>query len=203
MTNPGPFASPFKPPRTSFELAIALLNTWDLLADPPELLRGPEHLERFLQWSERSAGRVPFAADVARVIAARDILRQALEAWTEAEAVALLNELAMESGTKRQLRWLDDHWQFTYLDPDGDPCRALIGEAAEGALEAMRDGDWDRLGICEGDPCRCVYVDRTKNRSRRYCCELCTNRTMQARHRERRRARRPAINPNPKEVPRG
>jgi predicted RNA-binding Zn ribbon-like protein len=181
--------SPFPSPRTSLELAIALLNTWDLLADPPELLRSPETLRRFLEWAGRPTTRPLEASDVDRAIAARSVLRQAIDAPPD-ESVELLNTLALESGTARQLRRVDDDWQFVHVPRDGDPCSALIGEAAVGALEAIRDGDWERLDMCAGDPCRCVYVDRTKNRSRRYCCQLCTNRTMQARHRRRQRAAR-------------
>jgi predicted RNA-binding Zn ribbon-like protein len=59
-------------------------------------------------------------------------------------------------------------------------------------LEAIRDDGWDRFGICAGAPCCCVFVDRSKNRSRRFCSDLCADRVAQALHRERRRAKRPA-----------
>jgi len=55
-------------------------------------------------------------------------------------------------------------------------------------LEAIRDDGWERFGICDAAPCCCVYVDRSKNRRRRYCSQLCTDRAAQAAYRSRRRA---------------
>jgi predicted RNA-binding Zn ribbon-like protein len=46
-----------------------------------------------------------------------------------------------------------------------------------------------RLGTCGADPCTGAFVDRTKNRSKRYCCELCADRAAQRDYRARRRAR--------------
>jgi predicted RNA-binding Zn ribbon-like protein len=180
--------SVFSPPRTSLELAVALMNTWNLLAHPPELLRDPESLHRFLDWAGRPTDRPLSQVDLNRVMAARAVLRLALEAPNADQAVGLLNALAIQAGTVPQLRKVNRGWQFVFVTRDLDPSSALIGEAAQGSLDAIRDGDWELLGVCAGDPCRCVYVDRTKNRSRRYCCQLCTNRTTQARHRKRQRA---------------
>jgi predicted RNA-binding Zn ribbon-like protein len=190
MTAPFFPAAVAEPPETSFDLAIALLNTWDLLAHPPELLRGPESLHRFLTWAGRPVPAPLTADDVARVVAARAVLRQAVEAPNADLAVGLLNALAIESSSARQLTKTDGAWRFAYVGRGSDPCAALIGEAAEGALEAIRDGLWERVGVCAGDPCRCLFVDRTTNRRRRFCCQLCTNRTTQARYRERQKEAR-------------
>ena len=42
-----------------------------------------------------------------------------------------------------------------------------------------------RLGICASDPCRCAYVDRTRGRTRRYCCTLCNDRAAARAYRRR------------------
>ena len=60
-------------------------------------------------------------------------------------------------------------------------------------LEAIRAHGWDRFGICDALPCRCVFVDRSRNRSRRYCCDLCADRATQAAARARRRGDSPPI----------
>jgi predicted RNA-binding Zn ribbon-like protein len=57
-------------------------------------------------------------------------------------------------------------------------------------LEAIQEHGWRRFGICEARPCRNVYVDRSRNRSRRYCSAACANRAAQAAHRARARGRR-------------
>ena len=33
-----------------------------------------------------------------------------------------------------------------------------------------------RLGVCGSDPCRCVFVDRTRAGTRKYCCTYCNDR---------------------------
>ena len=33
-----------------------------------------------------------------------------------------------------------------------------------------------RLGVCGSDPCRCVFVDRTRAGTRKYCCSYCNDR---------------------------
>ena len=47
-----------------------------------------------------------------------------------------------------------------------------------------------RFGRCAGTPCRCAFVDRSRNRTRRYCCStLCADRVAQAHYRARKKAR--------------
>ena len=55
-----------------------------------------------------------------------------------------------------------------------------------GCYEA-EDSGLTRFGRCLANPCRCVFVDRSRNRSRRYCCDLCADRANQAAARRRRR----------------
>ena len=32
------------------------------------------------------------------------------------------------------------------------------------------------VGVCGSDPCRCVFVDRTRGGTRKYCCTYCNDR---------------------------
>jgi predicted RNA-binding Zn ribbon-like protein len=54
---------------------------------------------------------------------------------------------------------------------------------------AIQTEGWERFGVCDALPCRCVYIDRSRNRSRRYCCQLCADRVAAAAYRERARER--------------
>lgn len=58
----------------------------------------------------------------------------------------------------------------------------LITDALAQALAA---GGPSRFGTCAADPCRCVYVDRTRSARQRYCCELCNDRMAAAAYRRR------------------
>src|SRR5436190_177164 len=66
---------------------------------------------------------------------------------------------------------------------------AVAAFATAGLLEAFRDLGWQRFGRCDASPCRCAYVDRSKNRTRRYCSGLCADRVAQAQYRARKKAR--------------
>lgn len=65
---------------------------------------------------------------------------------------------------------------------------ALGGEFAT-ALALIVDGYGpDRFGQCEAHGCDAVYIDLTKNGSRRYCSPACTARAKTAAYRRRRRS---------------
>jgi len=125
-------------------------------------------------------------ADLARVRKLRGRLRQAFEARDEAEAVAALNEIVGRARARPQLVRVGSAWRFRYAG--SDVTDTLAANVAASLLEAIRDDGWERFGICDAAPCCCVYVDRSKNRRRRYCSQLCTDRATQAAYRSRRRA---------------
>jgi predicted RNA-binding Zn ribbon-like protein len=99
--------------------------------------------------------------------------------------VAGLNRLALASAAVVQLVEDEDgRWRLSVRGKH--PLAALC---AFGLLEGIREFGYSRFGICSGAPCRCVYVDRSRARARRYCSELCADRVNQARYRSRRRTR--------------
>ena len=61
---------------------------------------------------------------------------------------------------------------------------------AHAAAELLTSGDVGRLRECEGHPCGWLFLDRSRNRSRRWCDSAdCGNRARVRRHLDRRRAR--------------
>lgn len=173
-------------------LAVGLVNTWDLLADPPDLIRDVPQIVRWLRLHEEpgleeAAARLT-PSDLDRLRDVRDRLRRAFEAADEAEAVAVLNVLLLETGAVPQLSVKTRTWEYAPASKRASDVVAAVG--ARGLLEAIRTAGWERFGICAGTPCRCVYVDRSRNRSRAYCCQLCADRVNQAAYR-RRKARAP------------
>lgn len=76
----------------------------------------------------------------------------------------------------------DGRWTFA-LDPDGldEPIGAVVLATRE-LLEQARD----RVHTCASPTCRWVFLDTSKNRSRRWCeMKSCGNRMKQRRHRAR------------------
>jgi predicted RNA-binding Zn ribbon-like protein len=178
--------------KDSIGLAVGLVNTWDVLHDPPEIL-DLERLRILLRWFE-----LPEAADhasehdVDELRRVRDRLRRAFEAASEDEAVEELNALARGSRAVPQLERRNGGWGFRYGAGSRPLATELAGRSAVALLEVIERGGWDRFGLCSAAPCCCVYVDRSRNRSRRYCCELCADRATQAALRRRRRTQRTA-----------
>jgi predicted RNA-binding Zn ribbon-like protein len=175
--------------RDSIALAVALANTWDVLNDPPEILRDVDHLELILRafGLEDEANRAG-EDDLAPLRAMRNRLRRAFGAGDETAAVRELNSLARDAGAIPQLEPKNGGWTFHY----GVGRRALVdelaGRASVALLGVIEAGGWSRFGSCAASPCCCVFVDRSRNRSRRYCCDLCADRATQAAARSRRRA---------------
>jgi predicted RNA-binding Zn ribbon-like protein len=176
--------------RDSIALAVALANTWDVLNDPPEHLDDVEMLRVILkafelnEEAERARDR-----DLAPLRAVRDRLRAAFGAADESTAVETLNALAREAGAIPQLAPKDGGWTFRYGVGRRPLADELAGRASVALLGVIEEGGWSRFGLCAASPCCCVFVDRSRNRSRRYCCHYCADRATQAAARRRRKAR--------------
>ena len=169
-------------------LAIDVINTWDELEAPFERLPDVAVLRRFLarRGFEDEAKRAG-ARELDEVRALRDQLRAVFEVPDEETAVSFLNELLRESRARPQLERDGRAWRFRF---DGPLLDVLSATTASSLLEAIRADGWERFGRCAGSPCCCVFVDRSRNRSRRYCSSLCADRVAAAAYRSRRRVAR-------------
>lgn len=175
---------------TGVAVAVDLVNTWDELEDEPDLIEGVRDVRTWLEWHglHEAAKRVR-AVDVDRVRALRTRFDRVFDAKDEDEAAALLNELARDYATPPQLERANGGWRLRTWPDEREGLPAVAAYATAGLLEALRDLGFDRFGRCAGSPCRCAFVDRSRNRSRRYCCNLCADRIAQAQYRERKKAR--------------
>jgi predicted RNA-binding Zn ribbon-like protein len=169
--------------------AVRLLNSWDELEPEPELLRDPEIGARLLRrHGFDDAAEVMDEGELQRLRALRGRLRDAWDARSDTAAVALLNDLLAECRVQPRLERQGRRWAFRWDRPGMPPSAFLPGLAASALLDEVALHGRRRLGTCAGTPCRCAFVDSTKNRSRRYCCAQCADRVNQAAHRRRRRA---------------
>ena len=166
------------------KLAVDLVNTWDLLEEDPELLRDAATLKRFLARRGYGEALRTSSRDLAQVRVLRDSLRAAFTAGDEEAAVRELNGVLARSAARPQFQRLGREWRVLWVGRVADTVAAAT---AMSLLEAIRDDGWDRFGTCAGSPCCCVFVDRSKNRSRRFCSDLCADRVAQALHRARTR----------------
>src|SRR5215213_2122407 len=177
---------------TGLALAVDLVNTWDLLEAEPDLIEGLDDVRVWLTWHglDRAAERMR-ERDVDRVRALRSRLDAAFDAPTESDAVEVVNALARDHGTPPQLERHGTGWRIRSWPDEDSGFEFVAAFAAASLLEGLRSYGWERVGRCAGSRCRCAFVDRTRNRSRRYCCSLCADRVAQANSRRRRRTSRP------------
>jgi predicted RNA-binding Zn ribbon-like protein len=174
--------------RDSIALAVALANTWDVLNDPPEHLDDIQMLRLILRaFGLEEEAEQAKEADLAPLRAMRDRLRKAFGADREAAAVEELNSLAREAGAIPQLEPKNGDWTFRYGVGRRSLVDELAGRSSVALLGVIEEGGWRRFGRCAASPCCCVFVDRSRNRSRRYCCHWCADRATQAAARKRRK----------------
>ncbi len=177
------------PKDSGADLAVVIVNTWEPLPYPHEGLEDVDDLRIFL----RAVGRAEAATaatdrDVAEFKHLRGRLRRVFETDDVAEAASVLNAIAAESGAVPRLAPGSDGWTLEFGPENGSITSRLAATAAVALIEIVRAHGLARFGTCAADPCTGAFVDRTKNRSKRYCCELCADRAAQKGYRARRRA---------------
>lgn len=175
---------------TGLAVAVDLVNTWDELEDDPELIEGLADVRFWLTWHglNRAAKEVK-ATDVEAVRALRARFAGVFDAKDEATAVRLLNRLSSEYGSPPQLEPDDGSWRLRSWPDEREGMRFVAAYGTAGLLESLSAVGWARFGRCAASPCRCAFVDRSRNRTRRYCSTLCADRVAQADYRARRRDR--------------
>lgn len=176
------------PKESGADLAVALVNTWDTYDDPPEHLVELDNLRAFLRAVGRDeAAHVVRENDLIEIKRLRERLRRVFETDDVREAARVLNNVADETRAVPRLEESGGEWVVRF----GPAERAVTGHigatAAAALLEVVRAHGLTRFGTCSAPPCTGAFVDRTRNRSKRYCCELCADRAAQQHHRERQR----------------
>ena len=169
------------------DLAVALVNTWD----PPsskEHLPDPRALDEWL--SEHGIEAPPATTkDLEAARAVRSRLRAVFEAGTEEEGLAILNELLAEAPLVPKVVRSAGECGFELTARDAPIARRLASEGAFGLAAAIAEGGFDRLRICGGHKCLDVFVDVSRNRSRKFCSpHVCGNRASVAAYRARQKA---------------
>ena len=128
-------------------------------------------------------------SDLEPLRALRASLRVVFEAPDEHEAARRINELLARSGAAPQMTDHDGHWHLHFAADDSPLADRVAAVAAMGLATVVVRWGWDRLGICNADDCADVFVDTSRNRSRRYCDPSCSTRVnvaaYRARHKER------------------
>lgn len=128
-------------------------------------------------------------ADVEPLRALRPELRAIFEAPGEREAAERINALLARSGAAPQMTDHDGKWHLHFAADDAPLADRVAAVAAMGLATVVVRWGWERLGVCRADDCADVFVDTSRNKSRRYCDPSCSTRmnvaAFRARHKER------------------
>lgn len=164
----------------------ALVNT---AARGEEELPDVAALDSFVVAQEWSGMRAGSSRELEQVTELRPVLRRFWE-LPEPEAVDLVNQLLRDADALPQLV-KHDHWDWHLhaTGPDAPLVTRMAVEAAMAMADVIRTKELSRLQVCAADDCDAVFVDLSKNRSKRYCdVGNCGNRANVAAYRRRRRA---------------
>lgn len=131
--------------------------------------------------------------DVAKLKAHRDRLDAAAvacETGQEAAAIETLNALLAETGAVPQVVAHDGRGPHVHVSRPAAPMADRIAaHLAMGLAQLVVRGDSGRVRTCASPTCRELFVDLSRNRSRRYCdSRTCGNRLHVAAYRARRAA---------------
>ena len=163
--------------------AAGLVNTWRDGEDQLTTVEELEELVRTWQWSG------PRTGDEAELAAVRE-LRPTLTRFWSADKDAVVDIVNQVLRDHRALPQLVRHDQWDYhvhaTAPDAPLADRMAVEAAMAMADVIRIDELSRLRVCDGEDCWDVYVDLSKNRSRRFCSVACGNRANVAAYRARR-----------------
>lgn len=168
-------ASPQERTATPAREAVAALSRI-LAIDPPSV-------------AQLTQAQVPAFAALARQLRTvfADLQHRDIDA-----AAATLNELLAAHPAHPHLAKERGVWRLHHHPHDAPLVPMWTAICAAGLAEMIGDGAAQRLGTCARANCGRVYVDVSKNASRRFCSLTCQNRVKVATFRERAGKRRAA-----------
>jgi predicted RNA-binding Zn ribbon-like protein len=156
------------------QLAVDLVNSLDV-TDGSEAL-DLAYLGRLLAQPGMEEAPRPRPADLSPVRRLREGVREVFEAPTAEEAAQRVNRILTQS---EAIPYIGVHGEGPHMhvaprhrDVAGW-CGAVIGMAL---AELVVQHGVERFGVCSADDCRDVFVDLSRNLSRKHCSDRCTNR---------------------------
>jgi predicted RNA-binding Zn ribbon-like protein len=167
---------------TAVELAIDLAN---VDRDAPAWV--PAFLDAHAEWFTEGTALELSEDDVEQVRDASDLVRAVALADREDEVKEQLNALLAVASPRPYATNHDGELHLHYARPDAGALEQLTTTVAMGLSQVVVQHGWRRLGVCSAEGCGNVYVDTSRNASRRYCSNTCASRSTVAAYRARQR----------------
>ena len=167
-------------------LAAELVNSLGKVSGR-EYLPSPDALKELLE--EYGVGSEnPTEDDLGAIRKLRKQLSDAFFAGSPEATVEHLNRLLRRAKSRPYMSAHDGTWHWHYVDQDAPLAERVAVLCAMGLATLIADLGPERLGVCHADDCEAVFVDVSRNKSRRYCDDTCSTRTHVAAHRARKSA---------------
>ena len=165
------------------ELAIDLANAD---RDDPDWVR--VFLDAHVEWFTDGTALQLTAGDAGSVARTAALVRDVALAESEPDVMARLNALLALAHPQPYATDHDGELHLHYARPDAPALEQLTTTVAMGLSQVVVQHGWQRLGVCSAESCDDVYVDTSRNASRRYCSNTCASRSTVAAYRARQKA---------------
>jgi len=173
-------------------VAVELVNTLNVVSGEDRLTTLADAVA-FIQaladeW--RPPDWEPADRDLHEMRALRSRLREAFTAADQTQAAVILNTILGEVGAVPRVSVHGDRPHLHFEPEQEDPVCWLGVITAMGLSAALIEGGFRRFGTCRSTTCDDVFVDTSRNRSRRHCSDTCTTREAVSAYRNRQRTNR-------------
>lgn len=171
------------------QMAVDLVNTLDAISSE-EKLTSPEDVSDFIHGHDGDWCKPGWKADESdldEVKILRSQLRRVFDAADEKEAADVINSILSDAVAVPRLSLHGEGPHLHFETEEDSPARWLGAVTAMGLTVALIEGGYERFGRCDSSTCADVFVDTSRNRSRRHCSDTCTTRENVAAHRARKR----------------
>ena len=162
------------------ELAIGLANA--------DLDRIESFLTAHADWFTPGTPLELSAAEAGRAAATARLVRAVALAESQDDVLDRLNELLTLARPRPYATQHDGELHLHYARPDAPALEQLTTTVAMGLSQVVVQHGWQRLGVCSAEGCDDVYVDTSRNASRRYCSNTCASRSTVAAYRARQKS---------------
>lgn len=171
---------------TNLEFMVALADTMPTASrSGDDELATVEQLDAFLSRWPWTGRRDHDQRELDEVRATRDLLPELWRADTD-DAVPIINAMLAEAGALPYLYRHDGlDWHLHATAPDAPLAERMRVEIALALVDVIRSGEQSRLRVCEADDCEGLFVDMSRNGSKRFCSVRCGNRMNMIAFRER------------------
>ncbi len=174
----------------SLQAMVDLVNTEARCSHSGEdELANLDHLDAFIERHQYTGSFTRTAGELETVRELRPEFRQFWSADRD-ESVEIINAMLRQGHALPQLVRHDGwDWHLHATHPDAPFAVRVRVESAMAMIDVVRAGEDERLRRCAADDCDAVFIDFSRNRSKRYCdVGNCGNRMNVTAYRARRAA---------------